>query len=167
MLSVGAAVSAQAAGRQVYDDAGLFSDSEISELTAAVNVAEEETGWDLMLLTVNDSSVGSTQSYAEEKFNEYTEKDNGIAFVLDMNARLFYIATGGEAYEYVGDTRLNELLDDATAYAGDGDYYQAMIAMLNDTVTFIRKESRIILLYMMPIRESIGMYLAIMCGCWI
>ena len=27
MLSVGAAVSAQAAGRQVYDDAGLFSDS--------------------------------------------------------------------------------------------------------------------------------------------
>ena len=32
MLSVGAAVSAQAAGRQVYDDAGLFSDSEISEL---------------------------------------------------------------------------------------------------------------------------------------
>lgn len=61
MLSVGAAVSAQAAGRQVYDDAGLFSDSEISELTAAVNVAEEETGWDLMLLTVNDSSVGSTR----------------------------------------------------------------------------------------------------------
>ena len=91
MLSVGAAVSA----RQVYDDAGLFSDSEISELTAAANVAEEETGWDLMLLTVNDNSVGSTQSYAEEKFNEYTEKDNGIAFVLDMNARLFYIATGG------------------------------------------------------------------------
>ena len=139
MLSVGAAVSAQAAGRQVYDDAGLFSDSEISELTAAVNVAEEETGWDLMLLTINDSSVGSTQSYAEEKFNEYTEKDNGIAFVLDMNARLFYIATGGEAYEYVGDTRLNELLDDATAYAGDGDYYQAMIAMLNDTVTFYQE----------------------------
>ena len=78
MLSVGAAVSAQAAGRQVYDDAGLFSDSEISELTEAANVAEEETGWDLMLLTVNDSSVGSTQSYAEEKFNEYTEKDSGI-----------------------------------------------------------------------------------------
>ena len=56
-----------------------------------------------------------------------------------MNARLFYIATGGEAYEYVGDTRLNELLDDATAYAGDGDYYQAMIAMLNDTVTFYQE----------------------------
>lgn len=27
----------------------------------------------------------------EEKFNEYTEKDNGIAFVLDMNARLFIL----------------------------------------------------------------------------
>lgn len=79
----------------------------------------------------------------------------------------FILQLAAEAYEYVGDTRLNELLDDATAYAGDGDYYQAMIAMLNDTVTFYQEGNRIILLYMMPIRESIGMYLAVMCGCWI
>lgn len=139
MISIGAAVSGRAAGRQVYDDAGLFSESEISELTAATDAAEEETGWDLMLLTVNDSSVVSTQHYAEEKFNEYTENDNGIAFVLDMNARMFYIATAGEAYEYVGDTRLNEFLDDATAYAKDGDYCQAMLAMVEDTVTFYQE----------------------------
>ena len=133
-LSVG--LSAYAMGRQVYDDAGLFSDEEITELTEAVDEAENETGWDLMLLTVNDTSVVSTQDYAEEKFNEYTESDDGIAFVLDMNARVFYIATAGETYEYIVDTRLNNMLDHATEYAGSGDYKQAMIAMLEDTVTY-------------------------------
>lgn len=139
MMSVIPVFSVQAAGRQVYDDAGLFSEADIAEITAAADDAEEVTGWDLILLTVNDSSVVSTQNYAEEKFNEYTENDNGIAFVLDMNARMFYIATAGEAYEYVGDARLNELLDDATAYAGDGDYCQAMIAMLEDTESFYQE----------------------------
>ncbi len=135
-MSLSVSLSVYAMGRQVYDDAGLFSDEEITELTEAVDEAENETGWDLMLLTVNDTSVVSTQDYAEEKFNEYTECDDGIAFVLDMNARVFYIATAGETYEYIVDTRLNKMLDHATEYAGSGDYKQAMIAMLEDTVTY-------------------------------
>ncbi len=135
-MSLSVSLSVYAMGRQVYDDAGLFSDEEITELTEAVDEAENETGWDLMLLTVNDTSVVSTQDYAEEKFNEYTESDDGIAFVLDMNARVFYIATAGETYEYIVDTRLNNMLDHATEYAGSGDYKQAMIAMLEDTVTY-------------------------------
>ncbi len=129
-------LSAYAMGRQVYDDAGLFSEEEVTELTEAVDEAENETGWDLMLLTVDDASVVSTQDYAEEKFNEYTESDDGIAYVLDMNARVFYIATAGETYEYIVDTRLNKMLDHATEYAGSGDYEQAMIAMLEDTVIY-------------------------------
>ena len=135
VMSLSVSFSAYASERQLYDDAGLFSNEEITELTEAVDEAENETGWDLMLLTVNDTSVVSTQDYAEEKFNEYTESDDGIAFVLDMNARVFYIATAGETYEYIVDTRLNNMLDHATEYAGSGDYKQAMIAMLDDTVS--------------------------------
>lgn len=62
-MSLSVSLSAYAMGRQVYDDAGLFSDEEITELTEAVDEAENETGWDLMLLTVNDTSVVSTQDY--------------------------------------------------------------------------------------------------------
>lgn len=139
VMFMAGSLSAYAMGRQVYDDAGLFSDEEVTELTEAVDEAENETGWDLMLLTVDDASVVSTQDYAEEKFNEYTESDDGIAFVLDMNARVFYIATAGETYEYIVDTRLNEMLDHAMEYAGSGDYEQAMIAMLEDTVTYYQE----------------------------
>ena len=136
IMSLSLSFSVYASERQVYDDAGLFSDEEITELTEAVNKAESETGWDLMLLTVDDASVVSTQDYAEEKFNEYTESDDGIAFVLDMNARVFYVATAGETYEYIVDTRLNKMLDHATEYAGSGNYKQAMTSMLEDTVIY-------------------------------
>ena len=136
VMSMSIGLSAYAMGRQVYDDAGLFSEEEVTELTKAVDEAESETGWDLMLLTVDDASVVSTQDYAEEKLNEYAESDNGIAYVLDMNARVFYIATAGETYEYIVDTRLNKMLDHATEYAGSGDYKQAMLAMLEDTITY-------------------------------
>lgn len=136
VMSLSVSLSAYASGRQVYDDAGLFSDEEITELTEAVDKAESETGWDLMLLTVDDASVVSTQDYAEEKFNEYTESDDGIAFVLDMNARVFYIATAGETYKYIVDTRLNKMLDHAMEYAGSGAYKQAMASMLEDTIIY-------------------------------
>lgn len=139
LMAVSVTLPVYAMGRQVYDDAGLFSDTEVEGLSAAVDEAESETGWDLMLLTVNDASVASTQNYAEEKFNEYHESDDGIAFVLDMNARVFYIATAGEAYKYIVDSRLNEMLDDATEYAAQGDYKQAMLAMMEDTVTFYQE----------------------------
>ena len=136
IMSLSVSFSVYASERQVYDDAGLFSDEEITELTEAVDKAESETGWDLILLTVDDASVVSTQDYAEEKFNEYTESDDGIAFVLDMNARVFYVATAGETYEYIVDTRLNKMLDHATEYAGSGNYKQAMTSMLEDTVIY-------------------------------
>lgn len=139
VIFIASSFSAYAMGCQVYDEAGMFSDDEVTELTAAVDEAEDKTGWDLMLLTVNDASVISTQDYAEEKFNEYAQSDDGIAFVLDMNARIFYIATAGETYEYIVDTHLNKMLDQATEYAKSGNYDQAMMSMLKDTVTYYQE----------------------------
>lgn len=127
---------AGAESRQVYDNASLFSEEEIMLLTDSVDELEKLTNWDAMVITVDDPSVLSAQNYAEEKFNELTSKDDGIVYLLDMNGRELYIATAGEAYLYMVDVRLNEALDDAFAYAKDGDYALAMNAMIKDTESF-------------------------------
>ena len=127
---------AYASERQVYDAAGILSEDEIDEITKVADEVEDKTGWDLIILTVNDASVTSDRDYAEEQFNECTESDDGIAYLLNMDSRSFYIATAGEAYEYVGDSQIDEMLDDAVTYAGEGDYTQAMIAMLEDTESY-------------------------------
>ena len=64
---------AYASGRQVYDDAGIFSEDEIDEITKVADEVEDKTGWDLIILTVDDTSVTSNRDYAEEKFNKYTK----------------------------------------------------------------------------------------------
>lgn len=127
---------AKAESRQVYDNASLFSEEEIMLLTDAADKLEEQTNWDVMVITVDDPSVFSAQDYAEEKFDELTSKDDGIVYLLDMNSREMYIATAGEAYMYMADERLNEVLDDAFPYASDGDYAQAMNAMIKGTEAF-------------------------------
>lgn len=129
-------VSASAEVHQVYDHAYLFSEEEIMLLTDAVDELEEQTNWDAMVITVDDPSVFSAQDYAEEQFNELSSKDDGIVYLLDMNGRELYIATAGEAYEYMVDVRLNEALEDAFSYAREGDYAQAMNAMIKDTGKF-------------------------------
>lgn len=131
-----ASTEVKAESRQVYDNASLFSEEEIMLLTDAADELEELTNWDAMVITVDDPSVFSAQDYAEEKFNELTSKDDGIVYLLDMNSRELYIATAGEAYLYMVDVRLNEALDDAFPYAKEGDYAQAMNAMIKATESF-------------------------------
>lgn len=127
---------AGAQSRQVYDNASIFSEEEIMLLTDAVDELEDLTNWDAMVITVDDPAVFSAQNYAEEKFNELTSKDDGIVYLLDMNGRELYIATAGEAFLYMVDVRLNEALDDAFPYAKEGDYGQAMNAMIKATESF-------------------------------
>lgn len=134
LLSV--SVKAKAEVRQVYDNASLFSEEEVMLLTDAVDELEEQTGWDAMVITADDPAVLSARDYAEEQFNELTSKDDGIVYLLDMNGREFYIATAGEAYLYMTDERLDEALDDAVSYAQEGDYAQAVNAMVKDTAAF-------------------------------
>ena len=80
---------AYASERQVYDDAGILSENEIDEITKVADEVEDKTGWDLIILTVDDASVTSDRDYAEEQFNECTESDNGIAYLLNMDSRSF------------------------------------------------------------------------------
>lgn len=131
---------AYASGRQVYDDAGIFSEDEIDEITKVADEVEDKTGWDLIILTVDDTSVTSNRDYAEEKFNKYTKSDDGVVYLFNMdedkNGWNWYIATAGEAYEYLGDSQIEEMLDDAAKYDLDGDYAQSMIAMIEDTESY-------------------------------
>ena len=99
--------------QQVYDNASMLSENEISVLSEAVGRLEDKTGWDLVLLTVDDSSVSSSQDYAEEQFIQLADSENGAALLLDMYNRQIYIATSGEAITYLTDARIDSILDDA------------------------------------------------------
>jgi uncharacterized protein len=127
---------ARAQSTQFCDNAELFSEVEVFTLTEAAHELEEQTGWDVIVVTVDDSSVSSTQYYAEEQFNELGTGDDGIVYLLDMYNREMYVATAGEAYQYITDSREDEMLDKALRYAQKSDYADAIQSMIDDTKTF-------------------------------
>lgn len=129
-------VRAAAPADQVYDGAGLLSETEIGTLTDTVDALEEKTGWDVMIVTVDDPAVSSVRTYAEEMFDKLTKKDDGIIYLLDMNGRELYLATAGEAIHYMTDARIDEAIADAVSYAGDGAYAYALNVMVTDTMDF-------------------------------
>lgn len=132
-LLFGAAAPAAASEYQVYDEASLFSAEETEELSELADALETQTDWDVIIYTSDENHDASVKTYAEEKFNEYTDSDDGILFLLDMYERTFYIATAGEVYEYISDDRIETMLDDAVSYAQNQDYASSMYAMLEDT----------------------------------
>lgn len=118
--------------QQVYDNASMLSENEISVLSEAVGRLEDKTGWDLVLLTVDDSSVSSSQDYAEEQFIQLADSENGAALLLDMYNRQIYIATSGEAITYLTDARIDSILDDAYEYASGEEYGEMFQIMVSD-----------------------------------
>lgn len=118
--------------QQVYDEAAMLSENEISVLSEEVGRLEDKTGWDLLLLTVDDAFVSSSQEYAEDQFMQLADSNDGAALLLDMYNRQIYIATSGEAITYLTDARIDTILDDAYEYASDEDYGQMFQIMISD-----------------------------------
>lgn len=117
---------------QVYDDADLLTEEERVSLISEVTQVEDLTGWDLVILTANDSSVNSVRDYAESKYNELSGEDDGAVLLLDMYNREIYLATAGETITYLTDQRIDHILDDAYEYASDGEYAEMFQVMLED-----------------------------------
>lgn len=133
LLIAGSAVQAQSEqykAAQVMDNAGILSNSEEHELEDIVEELELSTGWDVMLLSIEDAEGKTSKQYAEEWFDSYTTSEDGVLCLIDMDNRKMAIHTFGEAYTYITDERRDEIFDDATYSASDGDYFSVYETML-------------------------------------
>ena len=118
----------------VYDDASLLTDSEITELNETITELQEMSGWNVYAVTTEDANGKSAMDYADDFFDEHsTEQEDGVAMLIDMDNREIYISTGGEAIRYLTDERIDAALDDAYDYVSDGAYGDCLQVMLEDT----------------------------------
>ncbi len=119
-----------AAGEQVTDRADLLSDAQEAELFACILRLEEKTGWDLMAVTTDDTEGKSSQGYAEDWYEAHLNNEDGAVCLIDMDHRMLYVSTFGEAIDYLTDERIENILDNAYVGASEGDFYAAFADML-------------------------------------
>lgn len=115
----------------VFDDAGLLTETQRAELDAKVTGLKEKTGWDVFAVTTADAQGKSAMEYADDFYDARTaEESDGILALIDMDNREIYLSTCGEAIRYLTDGRIDTILDDAFGYVSEGDYSGCLAAML-------------------------------------
>lgn len=125
----------------VYDYAGLLTETEILWLERQIMSLKEASGWEVFAVTTADAQGKSAMEYANDFFDERTLEDaDGIVALIDMDNREIYISSGGKAMRYLEDTYIESILDDAYYYVSEGDYEGCLSAMISGAKSCFEQE---------------------------
>ncbi len=137
LVSVLATTRIYAATQAVYDAAGVLDDDEINDLTSQAQDATEVTGWNIVLGTTDDAGGRTTMAYADDLYDEtFGINTDGIAIVIDLDNRNYYISTSGNAINTINGDRIERVLDAGYEDMLDGYYADALSAMLKKAVKY-------------------------------
>ncbi len=114
----------------VADMAGLLTEEEKQELVTQTAQIEEETGWNIYVVSTEDAEGKTAQEYADDYFDEYAPGADGVVALIDMDNREIAISTTGDAINYLNDARIDTILDNAYNDVSEGDYAACYTTML-------------------------------------
>ena len=123
--------------KKVYDDGELLTDAEEEGLQELLVETAKRTEQDLIVVTTRDNGGKEAGDYADDFYDEHGfgyEKDNGsgVLFLIDMDARDFYISTAGTAIEKYTDSEIDGTLDAIMPYMRAGDYAGACVTFVSE-----------------------------------
>lgn len=132
-------ITGQAATQTVTDAAGLFSAEEIEQLNQQAAVINEKIVGEVFIVTTS-TNTQTPETFTDDFLRSQIGNDNnGSALLIDMNQRELYISTSGNMIDYLTDSRLNDMLDNIYDQMSAGNYYQAAISYLNDTLAYVNE----------------------------
>ncbi len=116
---------------KVYDNAGLLTEDQISELQSKCVSVAEKTKLDVVILTTNDAEGKNSTAYADDFYDEngfgYDQGGSGIMMLIDMDKRNVWLSTKGIAIEYFNDDDIDDVLDDVFRYMGEDNRRYDMV----------------------------------------
>jgi len=119
----------------VVDDAGLLTDSEISDLKETISQLIDTYGIDVAIVTVPSLNGKDAQAYADDyyDYNGYGKgkSDSGILLLYCPEYRDCAISTYGDAIKVFSDSDLDSILDNMASGIVSGNYYGAFNTFLS------------------------------------
>lgn len=127
------------ASGMVYDNANLFTATEIQEMEAYIAQLREDYGMDVLVLTGEDARLNDSQDYADLFYEQHASTEDGFLYFIDMRNREQTISTSGKMIDIVNDRRLNALFDAASSGLSQGRYGSAAMAVLRQLNTYMKQ----------------------------
>lgn len=133
--------SALALGQRVFDEAGLFSATEESQLQNMIESLYDAYDTDLVIVTASDTKGKSSRAYADDFYDNGDfgtgEDYTGALLLINMQEREPYISTSGYMIDVLNDRRIEAIFDAQYDYLVDGKYAQAMSVSLNQIERYL------------------------------
>ena len=86
----------EAPGARLADMAGLLTETEAAQVTAALDRYSEECGCDLVVVTVTTTGEKSVMEYADDYYDYGGYGKDGALLLLCMDTREWWISTAGK-----------------------------------------------------------------------
>ncbi|MDD3336908.1 MAG: TPM domain-containing protein [Eubacteriales bacterium] len=140
-LSLGAALAAE---ERVFDQAGLFTSSEESQLNQLIAQFQQDTGMDFVILTTDVSQSDSSHNDDSDDFYDQGgfglgDEKSGILYYLNMTDRYHYLSTCGAMIDYMTDERIDSAIEEIGSYLKSGRCADAAAAMIAKVEQYVRQ----------------------------
>jgi|SRR5699024_2366173 len=124
----------------VIDEAGLFTEKEISALEKQAEKYGEKRDLSYYIITIDDPGSGTVEDYTDnfydEKIKTTDDEVDTIMLVIDMKNRKVDIGGFGRMVEYLNDQRVDMVHDAIGADLTDGNYVKAMETFLKTSYKY-------------------------------
>lgn len=124
------------ANEKIYDFAELLTEEEEKQLYDKVKEFLANTNLDLAIVTINTNVKNSTQEYADDFYDYNDFSIDGLAFVIDMQNRIFYISTAGKAMLYYDDYRIEYILSALDQEMYNHEYFNACNTLISQLTEY-------------------------------
>ena len=124
------------ANEKIYDFAELLTEEEEKQLYDKVKEFIANTNLDLAIVTINTHVKDSTQEYADDFYDYNDFSIDGLAFVIDMQNRIFYISTAGKAMLYYDDYRIEYILSALDQEMYNHEYFNACNTLISQLTEY-------------------------------
>lgn len=124
------------ANEKIYDFAELLTEEEEKQLYDKVKEFIANTNLDLAIVTINTNVKDSTQEYADDFYDYNDFSIDGLAFVIDMQNRIFYISTAGKAMLYYDDYRIEYILSALDQEMYNHEYFNACNTLISQLTEY-------------------------------
>lgn len=143
-------LSAMAAENRVFDNCDLFSAEEEAQIQQMIEHLQSAYAMDFVVLTDDGARYSADDSEAEryslafgDQFYDQNgfgvgEEGDGFLYFIDMSNRMPTIVTPGAMIDYLPNSRLDTLLNQATAILRMGDYDKSALSVLTQVEMYLK-----------------------------
>lgn len=128
--------------RRVYDEAGLMSDYEVSELELISKENGEKAGIEIYVLTHDDKNATYPEKYIED-FEDQLPVGDRVYFLYDVYRGEIFMEGYGLAETYIHSKRIDKIFDNVEDYLKNRYYFDAFKTYITMSADYMADDSEL------------------------